>query len=178
MNFKTKICAVLFMTTLVFSCDELDKLTEFDVNDDFSTVVNVDITEDSNGMPQSWSESAVINIGTNSDISDNLNLIQNVKIKSLTYVIDNFVGADDATITEAMVSFNGDSVSIENINLASSDTNNTVYTISDIDLLNSIGSTLEDSSKITVSVSGTVSSTPVKFDVIFTIATSVTIDIL
>ena len=39
MNFKTKICAVLFMTTLVFSCDELDKLTEFDVNDDFSTVV-------------------------------------------------------------------------------------------------------------------------------------------
>ena len=77
-----------------------------------------------------------------------------------------------------MVSFNGDSVSIENIILASSDTNNTVYTISNIELLNSIGSTLEDSSKITVSVSGTVSSTPVKFDVIFTIATEVTIDII
>ena len=65
MNLKTKICALLFMTTLMFSCDEIDKLTEFNVDDDFSTVVNVDITEDSNGMPQSWSESAEINIGTN-----------------------------------------------------------------------------------------------------------------
>lgn len=166
------------MTTLVFSCDELDKLTEFNVDDNFSTSVNVDITEDSEGMPQSWSESAIIDIGTNSDISDNLNLIQNVSIKSLTYVINNYTGQDDATITEAMLSFNGNSISIENINLSSSDTNNTVYTITDAALLNSIGSILEKSSKLTVTVSGTVSSTPVKFDVIFTIDTEVTIDII
>lgn len=178
MNLKTKICAFLFMTTLVFSCDELDKLTEFNVDDNFSTSVNVDITEDSEGLPQSWSESAIIDIGTNSDISDNLNLIQNVSIKSLTYVINNYIGKDDATITEAMLSFNGNSISIENINLSSSDTNNTVYTITDAALLNSIGSILAKSSKLTVIVSGTVSSTPVKFDVIFTIDTEVTIDII
>ena len=51
MNLKTKICALLFMTTLVFSCDEIDKLTEFNVDECDWKAARVGRVGPEKGMP-------------------------------------------------------------------------------------------------------------------------------
>ena len=65
----------LFLILLVgfSSCDELDELTEFDINEDFSTTISVDLSGDS---PVTWSENATIDISDSQEIADNLDLIQ------------------------------------------------------------------------------------------------------
>lgn len=178
MKIKTKFSFVLLIMTVVFSCDELDELTEFDVTEDFSTSINISVPEDSEGMSQTFSESATIDIASNQEIQDNLDLIENVSLNSLTYEISNFTGAEGAIITEASVSFNGSSISVSDINLQESDTNNTIYEIADSTLLNNIANALENNPEITLSVTGNVNATPVTFDVIINLDVTVTIDVI
>lgn len=178
MKTRTKISYLLLLMISAFSCDEVDKLTEFDVTDDFSTTLNVSIPPDSEGMPQSYTKSTTISIVSNEQIKDNLNLIQSISLNSLTYEISNFAGEEGATLTEASLSIGSTSIAIGNINLKTSDDNNTVYNIEDSGQLNAIASALKTDPTITVTVSGTVSETPVAFDIIINIDTTVTIDVI
>jgi len=100
MKLITKINVLLLATITLLSCDKLDKLTEFDITEDFSTTLNVTVTEDSNGTAQTWTETSTINLGTNEEIQTNLDVIQGVKINSLTFNVINFTGAEGATATE------------------------------------------------------------------------------
>ena len=175
MKFTLKTLPVLFILLIASSsCDELDELTEFDIKEDFSTSISVNLDEESN---LSWSDSATIDISTNQEIADNLDLIQNVSINSLTYEINN-VSGEGTTISEASISFNGQSISVENLNLVTADTNNTVFTIEDTSLLTSIGNALENNPVITVGLSGTIDAVPASFDVIVTLDSTVTVDVL
>lgn len=166
----------LFLILLVgfSSCDELDELTEFDINEDFSTTISVDLSGDS---PVTWSENATIDISDSQEIADNLDLIQNVTINSLTYEINN-VSGDGTTVTEASISFNGQSISVANLDLVMADANNTIFTIEDTSLLTTIGNSLENDPVITVGLSGTIDAVPVSFDIIVTLDSTVTVDVL
>jgi hypothetical protein len=176
---KIKKFGLLFLCIAAFlSCDELDELTEFDITEDFTTTFNINIPEDSEGEPQSFSDSATIDITTNQEIQDNLDLIQDVDLNSLTFVIDNFVGADGTTVTSASVSAAGTTVSIADINLQQADANGTVYEVADSALLNDIANILENNSQITVTISGTINNTPATFDVIVTLDVTVTVDVI
>lgn len=178
MKITTKLSVLLLVMITAFSCDELDELTEFDITEDFSTTYNISVPEDSEGMPQSFSESATVDIASNADIQNNLDLIQNVALNSLTYEISNFTGAEDATLTEATLTFGTISITLSDINLQQSDTENTVYEIADVSLLNAIADALENNIAIGASVTGTVSATPVVFDLIVNLDVTATIDVL
>ncbi len=171
----TRISLLLCLVLSAYSCDDLDELTEFDVTENFSSSFNIDVAD---GNPQMFTETASINIASNQEIQDNLNLIQNVAVDSLTYEIDNFTGSGTATVTEASLSLGATTFSIENINLQLSDLNNTIYTISDTAQLNAIANDLENNTEITASITGTVNELPVQFDVIVTLDVTVTIDVL
>jgi hypothetical protein len=178
MNITKKISLLLFVILSAFSCDELDELTEFNITEGFSTSFNIDLPDLGEGMPASITETATIDISSVQEIQDNLDLIQNIAINSLTYEIRDFTGAEDATITEASLSFNGTSISVSNINLQESDDNNTVYEIEDTTLFNSIANDLGNNPEITATITGTINATPVKFDVIVNLDVTVTVDVL
>ncbi|WP_282030642.1 hypothetical protein [Winogradskyella eximia] len=178
MKIKTKLSVLLLIMITAFSCEDLDELTEFDITEDFTTTYNISVPEDSEGMPQSFSESATIDIAENEEIQDNLDLLQDVTLNSLSYEIANFSGAQDATLTEATLNFGSVSISISNINLQQSDIDNTIYEIADTSLLNAIADALENNIAINASVTGTVSATPVVFDIIINLDVTATVDVL
>ena len=174
-----KISIYLFLiSALMFSCDELDELTEFDVDAGFNTTINVNIEEQTDGDDSSatLSETAVIDISDNQDIADNFDLIENVSITSLTYKIINYLGDDDATITNASITFGSTTIDIDDINLKNADESNTVYEIENTSQLGTIGNFLENNPVINIVLNGTVSSTPVQFDIRVNLETNVTID--
>ncbi|WP_179351517.1 hypothetical protein [Winogradskyella vidalii] len=178
MTIKTKITLLLLMVITAYSCDELDELTEFDVTENFTTSVIISAPEDSEGEPQEISQSTTLDISSNEDIQNNLDLIQDVTLNSLTYEISDFSGVEDATLTEGTLTFNTTSITLPNINLQQSDSNNTVYTINEIDVINAIANDLETDTTINASISGTVNATPVTFDVLINLDVTVTIDII
>ncbi|MDC0629331.1 hypothetical protein OAP26_02695 [Flavobacteriaceae bacterium] len=133
------------LLTLV-SCNELDELTEFDVSQNLNATLRVDITEDSGGEPQSWSDSTTIDISDNAEIQANLDLIESVMINSLTFKILNFEGEENAMVTDASISFGDTTIDVEDINL---NDNTTTYNLGTTAQLNTIANTLKDVSQIT-----------------------------
>ena len=178
MKITKKISFLLLVMITAFSCDDLDELTEFDITEGFSTSFNIDLPDLGEGLPASISETATIDISSVQEIQNNLDLIQNIAINSLTYEIRDFTGVEGATVTEASLSFNGTSISVSDINLQESDDNNTVYEIEDLTLLNSIASALQNNPVITGTITGSVNATPVTFDVILNLDITVTVDVL
>ena len=144
-KFKTLSTLCLTLLTLV-SCNELDELTEFDVSQNLNATLRVDITEDSGGEPQSWSDSTTIDISDNAEIQANLDLIESVMINSLTFKILNFEGEENAMVTEASISFGDTTIDVEDINL---NDNTTTYNLGTTAQLNTIANTLKDVSQIT-----------------------------
>ncbi len=144
-KFKTLSTLCLTLLTLV-SCNELDELTEFDVSQNLNATLRVDITEDSGGEPQSWSDSTTIDISDNAEIQANLDLIESVMINSLTFKILNFEGEENAMVTDASISFGDTTIDVEDINL---NDNTTTYNLGTTAQLNTIANTLKDVSQIT-----------------------------
>jgi hypothetical protein len=95
-KFKNVGLFLIALITIV-SCSKLDELTEFDISDNFKTTLNINVTEDSEGEPQSWSQSSTVDLADNNEIESSLDLIQDVKINSLTFKIINFTGVENAT---------------------------------------------------------------------------------
>ncbi len=175
MKYFTKTSMLMLAMITIFSCNKLDELTEFDITQDFTTTVNVDITEDSEGAAQSWSQSSTINLASNQEIQANLDLVQDVQINSLTFKIINFIGIEDAIATEASLGFGDTVIAVADINLEDS---TTIYSVGSSSQLNAIANDLKNAAQITATVSGTVTSTPVKFDVVISLDVTTTIDVL
>ncbi|MFK7833030.1 MAG: hypothetical protein AB8B52_07130 [Winogradskyella sp.] len=178
MKITKQISLLLLVMITAFACEDLDELTEFDINGDLSTSFSVAVTEDSEGMPAEFSENSTIDLASNVDIQSSIDLIQGVTVNDLTYEIDNFEGAPNATLTEGTFTFGSTTISITDVNLEESDDNNTVYTIEDAAALNAIASALANESSITASVNGTVSGTPVSFDILLELDVTTTVDVL
>lgn len=176
MKIRVKISVVIVFMA-IFSCDKLDELTEFDVTDSFATTINISISEPSDES-QTFTQNATLDIASNNEIADNLDLIQNITINAITYEISNYNGDDDAIVTNASLSFNTINIDVGTLNLKQSDDNDTILTIENSQQLNAIGNILENSSSISASLTGTISSTPVSFNVIINVDLTATIDVI
>jgi len=176
MQITKKFILLLLVMTTAFSCDEVGELTDFDITDGFAETFTIAISGDSDDMPQSFTETVSIDLASNQDILDNIDLIENVDLNSATYEISNFVGMEGTTVTEASINFSGIFISVENIDLQQSDIDNTVYTIADSSVLNSIADILQNNTSVIATMTGTVDSAPVTFDVIVTLNVTVTVD--
>ena len=175
----TKQLSLLFLVMITaFSCDELDEFTELDITDNFSAAVTISANDESEA---SFMQSFTIDLASNQDIQDNIDLLQDISINTLTYEISNFIpgeGAEDANITEASLTLGSTTISVENINLKASDDGDIKYDIEDTSLLNAITNALENDTAVTLLLTGTVDSTPVTFDVVINLDATVTIDVL
>ena len=175
MKKTSKTSVLLFAMITIFSCDKLDELTEFDITKDFSTTVNVNLIEDSDGTAQTWTQTSTINLETIEEIQSNLDLIKSIKINSLTFKVINFTGAEGAIATEASLNFGETVIAVNDINLEDS---STVYSIGSSLELSTIANDLKNTSQITATSTGTVSSTPARFDIVITLDVTTTIDVL
>ncbi|MDB4108468.1 hypothetical protein N9551_02560 [Flavobacteriaceae bacterium] len=177
MKIISKISVLLLTMIAVISCDKLEELADIDFTESFTETVSVDVTEESE-TPQSWSESSTINIASNSMVQEYKDLIKDININSLEFEINDFLGVEGATISDASMSFGETSITLEDINLQEADTNNTVFPVSGAAQLNAIADELQKANVITTTFSGTISGTPVKFDVIITLDITVTANAL
>ena len=177
MKITAKISVLLLTMIAVISCDSLDDLADIDITQSFTETVSVNVTEESE-TPQSWSESSTINIASDPMIQEYKDLIKNININSLEFEINGFLGVEGATISDASMSFGETSITLGAINLQEADTNNTVFPVSDAAQLNAIADELQEANVITATLSGTISGTPVKFDVIITLNVTVTANAL
>ena len=170
-----KIGALFVAMTVLFSCDKFDDLTEFNITQEFNTTVNVNVIEDSEGATQSWSQSSTINLASNDQVQQNIDLVQDVRINSLTFKIVDFTGIEGAIATEASLSFGDTVIEVADIEL---EDNTSVYTIGSSSELNAIANDLKNATEITTTASGTVTSSPVKFDVFISLDITTTMDVL
>ncbi|MFI1770345.1 hypothetical protein [Thalassobellus citreus] len=175
---RLKINLLLLLIATVFNCSEIDKLTEFDITEDFDTSIEISIPDNDGGNATSLSESSTIDISTNAEINKNLDLIQDATINSLTYEISDFTGAENATITNASLNIGGTIIAVNAINLKQSDDNNTIYSIENTDKLKGIATYLKNNSTATITLSGELSTTPVTFNIIIELESTFTIDVI
>jgi len=157
---------ILLIIGTFHSCDEVEELATFDITQDFNTTINVNLPEDSQGQPQSWSQSSSIDIASNEVVQENLDRIEDVTVNSLSFQISNFSGPADATVTDATLSFDNTVINLDPILLEEADANNTVFVVGDATTYDAIAQYLEDNQVISPVINATVSSTPVVFDVI------------
>ena len=175
MKIISKISVLLLTMIAVISCDKLEELADLDITQGFTTTINVSISE---GNPETLNEVATFDLASDDLIKENLDLIKDVNINSLTFKIDNFIGAEGATVSEATMSFGDTTITLNDINLEESDNNSTIYSVGDTTQLNAIADELQEATLITVTLSGTVDSTPANFDIVLTLDTTVTVNVL
>ena len=178
MKITIRLSLLLLIMLTAFSCNELDELTEFDIREDFSTSFNIDVADNEGGMADTFMDSSTIDLASNQDIQDNLDVLQDVTLNTLTYEISDFTGAEGAVITEASLILGNVTIAVANINLQESDDNNTIYELGDSSQLNAIANALQSNTAITTTISGTVNATPVTFNVKVNLDVTVTIDVL
>ena len=175
MKIISKISVLLLTMIAVISCDKLEELADLDITQGFTTTINVSISE---GSPETLNEVATFDLASDYLIKEKLDLIKDVNINSLTFKIDNFIGAEGATVSEATMSFGDTTITLNDINLEESDNNSTIYSVGDTTQLNAIADELQEATLITVTLSGTVDSTPANFDIVLTLDTTVTVNVL
>ena len=91
-----KQLSIIFIALLSFnSCDEIDKLTEFD----FDTTLVEEITFTVDSSDGAINETVVINLEDNSDIKKYLDKIEDINIDSAKYTVVAFNGDASANGT-------------------------------------------------------------------------------
>lgn len=96
MNTKNNISTILILLLLsinIWSCDEVDELTEID----FSTTLSEEVSITLSDTDTSMNGSLNINLADNEDIEPYLSKIESISITSASYVIKNYVGEETAT---------------------------------------------------------------------------------
>lgn len=165
MKFPLKITYLLLIISMIFSCDKVDELTDIDVTEDFEATVNVDLTEDSEGAAIGFEKSKTIDIASNEEIKENLDLIEAVSINSFTYQFMNYEGPDGGMLSDASISIEGATIAIDDVDIDAASSASTVYTLTDTSFLEALAASLKNNPEVTVTLGATISSAPVSFDV-------------
>lgn len=174
MKFVNVLGWLLIGSLCLNSCDESDEITEVDFDQTISTSLTVNSTDDSQGLPYQFTETTTIDFTTVQAIQDNIDDIQDAVIDSLSFEIDNYSGTPGVQVTTASILFNNTSIQISDIDLQTSDDNNTIYNIDDPAALAAIEDALQNDDQATVSLNGTLSASPAFFEVIFYLDVTVT----
>lgn len=176
MKHLIKISALLFITTIIYSCDAVDELTQFDVDGNFTAAILVDIEKAEEGEEQSFEHTGTINITENQDVQDNINLIENISITQLSYEFENYSGVSGAIITSASISFGNTVIGVNDLNIEQLDNGNIVFNVTNASQLNAIANALQSNPELTITISGTIDQSPATFTTQITIGAIFTVD--
>lgn len=170
----TKIATLtILLFTVFFSCDQIDELTDFEVSFTLNEQVSIAVEQGDEDV-QSFSQSTSLNLGENSDVSDNLNAIENVEITGLTYSYVNVSGNENAQIASAQLIVGNTTIQIEPTN--PTNVQGQLFSVQDAAALNAIGNALRNNPLATVVYQGQVEGAPIMFTVDVEVAVTVTID--
>lgn len=168
-----KFFAVFLLVFGYSSCDELDKLTEFDIDSTLTGTIPVDVA---GGEMVILNNSVTINIADGGqDIVDNLNKVESVKINSMTYTVMNLFGDNAGTITADLMA---NAIVLDtHTNAVVFDQIGVVHTIDDTTTLNNIANQLKNGSDVVLAITGTSTSEGgMIFDIQVTVDIEVTVD--
>ena len=88
-----KTILILFAAINLISCDEVDELTQIDLDATFTEEVTINLTQDNTNI----NGSVNINLADDPDLADYLSNIEDVEITEASYKIKNYVGVEEAT---------------------------------------------------------------------------------
>lgn len=151
---------VALLIPLIYSCDKLDSLREFDINTQTEYVLYFTIFEED---PQTINEDFFITIN-DQDILDNLDNIEEWKVNKVTYQVVTYDGMPDI-ILNGTFSLGSANVSISNANLYNLFINGTESTL-DLtdDELVALANDLKSIFTLYGNINGSVSDKPVYFN--------------
>jgi DNA polymerase III epsilon subunit-like protein len=143
-----KLFPFLLVLFVVQSCEEPVEITETMVVNQ-STIVTINQT---NGTSVSFND--VIEGDLNQVVS-NFNSITDITIDSLTYSFSNLIGNENASIVSASIEINGITVAVvSDLNIAQEIDNESVFQITDLNVLDQLETTFLNNSSVALNLSG------------------------
>ncbi|MDB4497588.1 hypothetical protein N9254_08975 [Flavobacteriaceae bacterium] len=143
-----KLFPFLLVLFVVQSCEEPVEITETMVVNQ-STIVTINQT---NGTSVSFND--VIEGDLNQVVS-NFNSITDITIDSLTYSFSNLIGNENASIVSASIEINGITVAVvSDLNIAQEIDNESVFQITDLNVLDQLETSFLNNSAVTLNLSG------------------------
>lgn len=174
MKFLTKLTLLVLVMVSYTSCDQLDELTEFDFNTTLDETLFVALQA---GVDQPFNQTTTFNI-ENEDTMDYLDLLQDVEITSFTYRLVNFSGDPNATIVGNFQA-DGTTLVAHDMVIKTEVDAGTVFTVTDVNALNTIATSLKNGNNISVGLSGSYScEDTTSFIIEMTIGLAITADVL
>lgn len=143
-----KLFPFLLVLFVVQSCEEPVEITETMVVNQ-SAIVTINQT---NGTSVNFND--VIEGDLNQVVS-NFNSITDITIDSLTYSFSNLIGNENASIVSASIEINGITVAVvSDLNIAQEIDNESVFQITDLNVLDQLETSFLNNSSIALSLSG------------------------
>lgn len=143
-----KLFPFLLVLFVVQSCEEPVEITETMVVNQ-SAIVTINQTSGS-----SVNFNDVIEGDLNQVVS-NFNSITDITIDSLTYSFSNLIGNENASIVSASIEINGITVAVvSDLNIAQEIDNESVFQITDLNVLDQLETSFLNNSSIALSLSG------------------------
>jgi hypothetical protein len=146
------IIRALVALALILSVGSCKKLLDVNINTGLQKTMAVHVDK-TNGSAKDFSSSTVFNLDTD-DLEDYQDLIKQVEIKSFSFEIINFSGDPNGSI-EGNLFADGILVYEDDFIVKSVADAGTIFTIENIDELNSIAESLKDGKDITIIYNGT-----------------------
>lgn len=145
------------------SCEQVDELTDLTIGETFTTKLNVEIPQDLNGMPTTFSQEGDINITSNDQVLNNLDRIAVVEINDLHFTISDFSG-NAGMITNAQFIVNSTIVSLPDFNPLTVQETWMSISITDLSILTAIEEGLKQDGMINYNLSGSSDNAPTNFN--------------
>lgn len=143
-----KLFPFLLVLFVVQSCEEPVEITETMVVNQ-SAIVTINQT---NGTSVNFND--VIEGDLNQVVS-NFNSITDITIDSLTYSFSNLIGNENASIVSASIEINGITVAVvSDLNIAQEIDNESVFQITDLNVLDQLETTFLNNSSVALNLSG------------------------
>lgn len=173
-NLKSLSVVLLFLTSFN-SCETEDPFTLIPITDNFASELTIDIPLSTNAS-QLVSETSIIDLTTNQEISDNAFRVVDARVNALSYKVTNFSGAPGLILSNASLIIAGTQITIEDINLQEASSNNTEFHINDIYFLNRIASVFKHTTTATALVTGQLNDAPAIFSISINLNLTVGLD--
>lgn len=143
-----KIFPFLLALIVVQSCEEPVEITETMVITESATVT----IDETNGTAVNFND--VIEGDLNQVVS-NFNSINDITIDSLSYSFANLTGNENASIVSASIDINGINVAVvSDLNIAQEVENESIFQITDVNVLNQLETSFLNNSAVTLNLSG------------------------
>ena len=147
-KFKILVAITVLATTLVGCPDDI--LPAFDITEDLTHEVPVEVTATANGDCIDYSESFTFDMRLNSQINDNFDLIDNISINSITWEVTNYNGDDGVYINSGLLKVGGTTFEVGKVDLKAADDGNEMFVLTDAAKLTAISNEFKSNGSMMV----------------------------